>query len=82
MRLPITRSQQFVGTTVKATLLFFLGCISFTAYEGTKRLDPEDRCLALIVLAMFLVGAAVAWVELRKWWNTRINLESRLLPTC
>jgi hypothetical protein len=61
-------------TTVKATLvLLFLGCISLTAYEGTMRLRPADRYLALIVLAMFLVGAAMAWVELRKWWNTRIE---------
>ena len=60
--------------TVKATLVFvFLGCISFSIYKGAMRLRPADRYLALILLTMFFIGAAMAWVELRKWWNTRIE---------
>jgi hypothetical protein len=60
--------------TVKATLVFlFLGCISLSIYEGATRLRPADRYLALIVLPMFLIGAAMAWAELRQWWNTRIE---------
>jgi hypothetical protein len=58
--------------TVKATLVFLtLGCIFLTIYEGAMRLRATDRYLALIVITMFLAGAAMAWVELRKWWKTR-----------
>jgi hypothetical protein len=57
---------------VKATLVFLiLGCVFLSVYEGAMRLRATDRYLALIVITMFLAGAAMAWVELRKWWKTR-----------
>jgi hypothetical protein len=71
-----TAQNNSLEPTVKATLVFvflFLGCISLSIYEGATRLRPADRYLALIVLTMFFIGAAMAWVELRKWWNTRIE---------
>jgi hypothetical protein len=34
-------------------------------------LRATDRYIALIVLTMFIVGAAMAWAELREWWKTR-----------
>ena len=55
---------------MKATLVsLMLGCISLTIYEGIIRLRAADRYLASIVFIMFLAGAAMTWVELRKWWK-------------
>jgi hypothetical protein len=57
---------------VKATLVFLiLACTSFTIYEVVMPLRATDRYLALMILTMFIVGAAMAWAELREWWKRR-----------
>ena len=39
--------------------------------EAAVQYSPSERRLGLILFIMFLVGAAMACVELRKWWKTR-----------
>jgi hypothetical protein len=67
---PIPSSNRVLP--VKATLVcLILACISLPIYKGAMRLPATDRHLFLIVLTMFLAGAAIAWAELREWWKTR-----------